>query len=90
MELFLSGAMMAAYCVATLFFVSFWRETGDRFFLAFGVAFGLLALQRLGLTLSAAHPEGDDTWLYLVRLMAFLIILWAIVDKNRSAAARRR
>jgi hypothetical protein len=90
MELFLSGAMMAAYCVATLFFVRFLARDWRPVLPAFGVAFGLLALQRLGLTLSAAHPEGDDTWLYLVRLMAFLIILWAIVDKNRSAAARRR
>jgi amino acid transporter len=89
MELFLSGAMMAAYCVATLFFVRFWRKAGDRLFLAFAMAFGLLALQRLGLTVSAANPGDDDTWLYVVRLMAFLIILWAIVDKNRSATRRR-
>jgi hypothetical protein len=26
----------------------------------------------------------DDTWYYGLRLLAFVIILWAIVDKNRA------
>ena len=87
-ELFVSGAMTAGYCVATLFFLRFRRESRDRLFLAFAVAFGLLAIQRMGLSLYLVRAVGDDTWLYVVRLAAFLIILGAILDKNRASRPR--
>ena len=38
----------------------------------------------MALALSSNMVE-DDTGLYLVRLFAFLLILGAIVDKNRSS-----
>ena len=84
-ELLISGAIAMGYAVAGLFFFRFWRETRDRLFLIFGGAFWILGVQRLALVLSRDMVE-DDTGLYLVRLFAFLLILAAIVDKNRSAA----
>ena len=83
-ELLISGAILMGYAVAGLFFFRFWRETRDRLFLIFAGAFWILGIQRLALVLSRDMVE-DDTGLYLVRLFAFLLILWAIVDKNRSS-----
>lgn len=81
--LLVSGAIAMGYGVAGLFFLRFWRETRDRLFLIFAGAFWLLGLQRLALAFTPDMIE-DDTGLYLVRLFAFLLILAAIVDKNRS------
>ena len=82
--LVVSGAIAMGYAVAGLFFLRFWRKTRDRLFLIFSWAFWLLAVQRLALVLSREMIE-DYTGLYLVRLFAFLLILWAIIDKNRSS-----
>jgi hypothetical protein len=81
--LLVSGAIAMGYAVAGLFFLRFWRETHDRLFLIFAGAFWVLGLQRLALVFSRDMIE-DHTGLYLVRLLAFLLILGAIVDKNRS------
>ena len=82
---FVSGSIVMGYVVAGLFFLRFWRETRDRLFLIFALAFFVLGVQRLGLTLSAAPTEAR-TDLYLVRLFAFLMILLAIIDKNRTGS----
>jgi hypothetical protein len=79
---FLLGSMATLCWVAMLFFVRFWRMTGDRLFAMFAAAFFLLGLTRLGLSISHEPNEGE-TYLYWVRLVAFVIILAAIVDKNR-------
>jgi hypothetical protein len=79
----IAGAIVMGYAVCGLFFLRFWRETGDRLFLVFALAFWLLAIQRLALALSAPLEE-SRTGRYLVRLFAFLLILGAIIDKNRS------
>ena len=81
--LLVSGAITMGYAVAGLFFLRFWRETHDRLFLIFAGAFWVLGLQRLALVFSRDMVE-DHTGVYLVRLFAFLLILGAIVDKNRS------
>jgi len=78
----LLGAIALGYFVVALFFLRFWRETGDRLFAMFSVAFMLLGLTRLGLALSQEPTEGQ-TYFYWVRLAAFVLILIAIVDKNR-------
>jgi Family of unknown function (DUF5985) len=81
--LLVSGAIVMGYAVAGLFFLRFWRETRDRLFLIFTGAFWLLGLQRLALAFSRDMAE-EHTGLYLIRLFAFVLILGAIVDKNRS------
>lgn len=79
-----SGALVVGYLIAALFFAKFWRRSGDRLFALFGAAFLLLAAHRLVLT-AAVHAERATTWIYALRLLAFLVILFAIVDKNRGA-----
>ncbi|HET7711544.1 MAG TPA: DUF5985 family protein [Thermoanaerobaculia bacterium] len=75
---FLSGILVTGYAVAALFFVRFWREARDRLFGFFAVAFTLLAIQRLLLVVIAPTDAA-----YLLRLVSFLLIIIAIVDKNR-------
>ena len=82
MEEFLMGAIAMASGVAALFFLRFWRDTGDRLFGIFALAILLLGATRFGLALSN-EPVEDRTWWYWVRLVAFLLILLAIADKNR-------
>lgn len=86
MQALVSGAIVMGYVVGALFFFRFWSRTGDRLFGAFGVAFAVLAAQRFALVMLAYEP-GAGTWLYAVRALAFLLIVWAIVDKNRGARA---
>lgn len=80
-----SGVLLMGYATAGLFFLRFWRETRDRLFGIFAGAFFLLAFQRLALAV-IPEPEQDPVLLYTIRLLAFVLILWAIVDKNRAAA----
>jgi hypothetical protein len=78
----ISGALFAGYSVAALFFLRFWVTSRDRLFAMFAAAFGILALQRISLALTRTVVE-DQSALYLLRLLAFIVILVAIVDKNR-------
>ncbi len=82
MHEFIAGAITMGALVAGLFFMRFWRKTRDRLFLMFGLAFWMLAANRLALS---CVPEEDEvrTFLYVIRLCAFLLILVAIIDKNR-------
>ena len=83
MVLFLGGMLTMGYLIAGVFFLRYWRRTRERLFASFAVALFILALQRVLLAADLAIIE-DDTWYYALRLLAFVIILWAIVDKNRG------
>lgn len=86
---FLSGAVTLGFLVAAGFFARFWRKTADRLFLAFAVAFVLLALnQMLAQWLGAADERVGYT--YLLRVLGFVIILGAIVDKNLAQIGKNR
>jgi peptidoglycan/LPS O-acetylase OafA/YrhL len=82
-SLLIAGAIALAYSVAALFFLRFWKETRDRLFAMFAIAFAVLAANRVLLSY-VAEPHEARTWHYLVRLLAFLLILAAVVDKNRG------
>ena len=82
MTMLISGALIMGYVVAAGFFLRFWKETRDRLFALFGAAFLILALQRLLLAFHS-NPKAEGEWLYGLRLIAFLVILAAIIDKNR-------
>jgi hypothetical protein len=84
---FLSGAVTLAYIVASMYFVHFWRRTADRLFLAFAVAFALLALNQLAVFALGVDDERYN-YAYILRVLGFVLILLAIVDKN--VASRRR
>jgi hypothetical protein len=81
MNAVLAGAIAMALAVAGLFFYRFWRKTNDRIFALFSLSFFVLAVNRVaGVFLGQSH--GD--YLFWVRLLAFTIILVAVIDKNRS------
>ena len=82
MILFLHGATSMGCLVAALYFFRFWRDTRDRLFVLFGIAFAVLAVNRGALALS--HPTAEsEPYFYLARLFAFVLIAFAVVDKNR-------
>ena len=85
---FVGGLLAAGYLVAAVFFLRFWRESGDRLFAMFAAAFVLLTLQRVLLALQVSLME-DEVWSYVIRLVAFLLILFAIIDKNRGGSSGR-
>ena len=81
---FLWGALAMACAVAGLFFLRFFRDTADRLFVFFAVAFGLLAVHWVGLGLVNPDVEGRH-YLFAIRLAAFVTILAGVIDKNRRA-----
>lgn len=88
MYIFLSGAAMMGAFVSGLFFLRFWRKTHDRLFAIFAAAFLLMALERVALAVRAQDGE-HNVLLYLIRLSAFLMILYGIWDKNRPLPPQR-
>jgi hypothetical protein len=78
---FFSGLIAMGFAVCTIFFLRFWRRTRDSLFLVFSIAFFLLALNQ-ALTTLLGLPLEERSWLYLLRLAAFLIIIGAIIRKN--------
>lgn len=84
----LSGAVVMASLVIALFFLRFWRSTGDRFFLFFALSFVLQAIGRVFFEPTALQPEAGPLH-YLLRLVAYGLILVAVIDKNRRPLPRR-
>ena len=81
---FLSGAAALGFFACGLFFLRFWRRTREQLFLAFSLAFALLGAGQTVIAL-AQVPTEEKGALYLIRLMAFLLILIAIYGKNRPS-----
>lgn len=80
---FLQAVSATGALVAGLFFFRFWRDSGDRLFAFFGAAFCLLSLS-WGL-LGLVNPSDEARpYVYAVRLVAFLLIIVGMIDKNRS------
>jgi peptidoglycan/LPS O-acetylase OafA/YrhL len=82
---FMDGATMVAALVVALLFLRYWRQTRDRLFVMFAAGFLMFALSRLILAFLDEDDEGR-VLVYAFRLLAFLLILAAIVDKNRRPA----
>lgn len=80
-----SGVLLAGYWVIALFFLKFHRRSGDRLFAWFAGCFALLGVQRLVLAVGGEWGE-QSVALYGLRLVAFLLIVVAIVEKNRGAS----
>jgi hypothetical protein len=81
---FLSGVTAAGSLGVGFFFFRMWRDTRDRFFALFGASFWVMAINRL-LVVGVAPASEHLHYFYLFRLAAFLLIIVAIVDKNRAA-----
>jgi hypothetical protein len=85
---FLAGAVTLGYLVAAGFFLSFWRKTDDRLFLAFGAAFLLFAVNQF-LAAALVVVTEPNSLIYILRVLGFIIIIAAIVDKNVLGARKR-
>lgn len=77
---FLNGMIAMGLATAGLFFLRFWRRTGERLFVWFATAFWLLGVIRIAMLFFEGLREEND--FYWLRLIAYGIILFAIIDKN--------
>lgn len=80
---FTAGLLTTGYLVASLFFLKFWRRTGDGLFGAFAAAFALMAVNQ-AVPVLFGIPDEALGGVYLLRLAAFLLIIWAILRKNMA------
>jgi len=81
MVAFAAGAATMACFLAGVFFLRFWRRTREGLFLAFTVAFWLLAANA-ALPILLKRPAEEHGEIYLLRLAAFLTIIVAVLAKN--------
>ncbi|MCE9566711.1 MAG: DUF5985 family protein [Planctomycetes bacterium] len=82
MEQVMSGAIAMGFGIAGVFFLRFWRDTRDRLFALFALSFFVMTANRVVVVLSEEPLVG--TMQYWVRLVAYALILVAILDKNRT------
>ena len=80
---FLFGIVTAGYLASGLFFLRFWTRSRDALFLAFAWAFWLLAMNS-ALVILVPDGESDRAWFYILRILAFSLIAFAIVRKNAA------
>ena len=78
---FMAGAISLGFLAVSLLFLRFWRRTRDGLFLAFAAAFVLLAINQ-AVPVLADIPSENLSGVYLLRLAAFLLIIWAILRTN--------
>lgn len=87
---FLSGMFAATFMASGVFFLKFWFASRDRFFIFFAVACWLIGVERIALLMisdgcgPATNTAEADSWVYLIRLLSFILILIAIIEKNRA------
>src|SRR3569623_1317914 len=83
MNLMLIGAILMASLVIGLFFLRFWKSTGDRFFLYFALSFWIEGVNNL-LLLAPGDDEESNPAYYMLRILAYGLIAIAILRKNRK------
>lgn len=83
---FIAGATTLGYFIAAAYFLKFQRRTRDRLFLLFATAFAMMGAQRIAMLFWSEPDERGQVLLYGLRLLAFVLILVAIIDKNRVPA----
>jgi hypothetical protein len=81
LDVFLIGFICASCLVAALFFLRFWRSTRDKLFMAFTIFFAIEGANE-GYVLTLPHPNQGSIAVTLIRLLAVLGILGAILWKN--------
>lgn len=82
MNLMLIGGIAVASFAVSLFFLRYWRSSGDRFFLFFALSFLIEAVNRVLMGLLDTAGDASPVH-YLIRLATYALILFAIWDKNR-------
>jgi hypothetical protein len=78
---FMSGMTTMGFATAALFFLRFWRRTGDLLFLIFAVSFTLFALNQ-ALSILPGIGREERSWIFVARLAGFALLLFAIIHKN--------
>ena len=81
---FISGLITMGFGITSVFFLKFWRETHDRLFLMFAIAFLMFTVEQTELGIGAGHEDG--LLAYLLRIAGFGTISLAIILKNRGTA----
>jgi DNA segregation ATPase FtsK/SpoIIIE-like protein len=84
LEAFMAGMVMMGFMVAGLFFFRFWSRTRERLFAIFGVAFFLMALNEVFVDVTS--PTNELVFAYVLRIIAYLMLIVAIVVKNLEEA----
>lgn len=84
---FLAGCLTISYLIAALFLLRFRRRTGDGLFLNFGIAFLLLGANQVLASYFGVEDERYG-YTYLLRVLAFVVILYGILRENTARAAR--
>lgn len=84
-QYFMGGGAMLASAACGVIFLRSWRATRDRLFLLFALAFMIMALERWVLVFVSPANE-FRFYVYTIRMMAFVLIAIAIVDKNRNVS----
>lgn len=87
---FLAGSVAFAFAVAAIFFLRFWKETRDLLFLNFAVAFVLFMLNGIGAVWLRAAEDERFAYVYVLRVVGYVLILFAIVGKNIFAVFKWR
>ena len=87
MDSFVAGVIATGHLVAGLFFLRFWSRTRDGLFAIFACAFWLFALSATLVAL-AGVPREEQSWIYLLRLAGFVLIIVGIVAKNMRGKRR--
>lgn len=86
---FLEGAVTMCYIIAAVHFLRFWHKTSDRLFLSFASAFVLFALNQFIVSSLWAADE-RNSYAYILRILGFLLILFAILEKNLFSPRKQR
>ena len=84
---FLYGGLAMMCAAIGVFLLNYWRhgQPRDRFFLWFMAAFWSLGAS-WSVHLLLATPSESGPHVYVLRVIAFLLIVIAIIDKNRRSA----
>lgn len=80
----ISAATAICSFAVALFFARFYHTRKDRLFGLFALGFVFLGVNRLALMGPFVASE-NRPYLYILRLVAFSLIAFAVVDKNRPA-----
>lgn len=79
---FIAGCICTLSLMVSLYFLKFWRKSHDGFFFLFSLAFLLLGIERMWIAFFVGRTT--VSYIYIVRLAAFLLIIVAFIRKNRK------
>lgn len=87
LQAFIGGAIFLGMALMAAIFFRFYKKTSDTLFIYFTAAFSLLAAERIILVWTNTLDE-VQAGAYCMRLMAFGLIIFAVVQKNRETGSR--